>query len=93
MVFVLGLPLVATIRNRSQTPLFPAFHRDFQPFSTPQARHSRVARRPVFGSQQTTESAIAELRSLSRQLSHPLDQVRLVFARCRLVTLRAARLF
>lgn len=92
MVRMLGPLPMAAVGTRSQTTLFPLLLGHFQPFSAPQAMHSRVARLPAFATKQSTNPTIAESRPTLRQLPHPLQQTSLVTARLRLVTLGAARL-
>src|SRR5690606_33165989 len=72
------------------TSLFSLLLRHFQPFSTPQTIHPRIAHLPAVTTQQTTDPAVAETRTLSNQLQHRLHQSRFVFAWLRFVTLRAA---
>src|SRR5690606_17461232 len=90
VVLLLGFAEMAAVLAAPQSPLLPLLLRDFQPFPTPQAIHPRVARLPAFGPKQPADPAIAEPRTLLRQLQHPLGQSRLVVARLRLVALRAA---
>src|SRR5690606_15478562 len=90
VVLLLGPEQAAAILAASQTPAFPLLLRHFQPFSTPQAIHTGVARLPAFASQQPTDPAIAEPGTLLHQLQHPLRQSRLVIPRLRRVALRAA---
>src|SRR5690606_33081757 len=74
----------------SQTPAFSLLLRHFQPFSTPQAIDTCVARLPAFASQQPADPAIAEPGTPLDQLQHPLRQRRFVIPRFRRVALRAA---
>src|SRR5580693_9189458 len=73
-------------------PAFSLLLRHFQSLPTPQTQDPRRARWPRFSTQQRRDPAITETRPLTRQLPHPLDQLRLVVTRLSLVTLNAPRL-